>query len=275
MAANLDKMLQFIDNYQQQRSQKSSIQIVRSLRAYTRASYANKFWEIVAGSNPDFVKGELDDQSVVLMGQSIDFAHFMAALSDQMWGGNLSSTLSDGVLWLTSKMMTGRGYDSREYTAAIGDTAQPIEVYLDKYGPKTYQPEILDDLLSKFASKQDYASDLVAFAVGRLLYENPSLSVKAAILEANWLTYTETVHRYLVDMFEAQVSPSGDIINGAQVRKRISERVRAYLLIRRDVIKGTIFNQTYRQRIRPALIDHASDYFINYLQQTLTTPQNP
>ncbi|MEM1252061.1 MAG: hypothetical protein AAGI69_06475 [Cyanobacteria bacterium P01_H01_bin.21] len=275
MAANLEKMLQFIDDYQQQRSQKSSIQVVRSLRAYTRASYANKFWEIVAGSNPDFVKGELDDQSVVLMGQSIDFAHFMAALSDQMWGGNLRSTLSDGVLWLTSKLMTGRGYDSREYTAAIGDTAQPIEVYLDKYGPQTYQPEVLNELLSKFASEQDYASDLVAFAVGRLLYENPSLSVKAAILEANWLNYSDTVRRYLADMFEAKVSPNGDIVNGTQVRIRISERVRAYLLIKRDVIKGTIFSQTYRQRIRPALIDHASDYFIKYLQQALMTGQNP
>ena len=269
MAANLDKMLQFINDYQQQRPQESSIQVVRSLRAYTRASYASKFWEIVAGSNPDFVKGELDDQSVVLMGQSIDFAHFIAALSDQTWGGNLGSTLSDGFLWLTSKAFTGRGYDSREYTAAIGDTAQPIEVYLDKYGPKVYDPENFNKLLGKFASGQDYASDLVAFAVGRLLYENSDLSVKAAILEASWFNYSGTVRRYLVDMFGAKVSSKGIIVNGAQVRTRISERIRAYLLIKRDIIKGSLFNNTYRQRIRPALIDHASDYFINYLQGAL------
>ena len=184
MAASLDKMLRFIDDYQQQRPQASSIQIVRSLRAYTRASYANRFWEMVAGSNPNFIKGELDDQTVVLMGQSIDFAHFIAALSDQTWGGNWKSTLSDGALWLSSKVFTGRGYDSREYTAAIGDTAQPIEVYLDKYGIQTYKPAQLSELRTKFASDQDYASDLVAFAVGRLLYENPSLSIESAILEA-------------------------------------------------------------------------------------------
>ncbi|MEM8610830.1 MAG: hypothetical protein AAGF93_02345 [Cyanobacteria bacterium P01_H01_bin.105] len=274
MAANLKKMLQFIDAYQEQRPQKSSIQVVRSLRAYTRASYANKFWEIVAGDNPDFVSGELDDQSIVIMGQSIDFAHFIAALSDQTWGGNLRSTLSDGVLWLTSKVMTGRGYDSREYTAAIGDTAQPIEVYLDKYGSRTYKSESLDDLLSKFASEQDYASDLVAFAVGRLLYENPSLSIKAAILEANWFNYSGTVRRYLVDMFGAKVSPKGNIINGTQVRTRIYERVQAYLLIKRDVIKGSVFNRAYWKRIRPALINHATDYFVEYLQQALVSPNH-
>ena len=273
MTAPLDKMLQFIDDYQQQRPRQSSIQVVRSLRAYTRASYANKFWEMVAGSNPDFVSGELDNQSVVLMEQSIDFAHFMAALSDQTWGGNLKSTLTDGFLWVTSKVLTGRGYDSREYTAAIGDTAQPIEVYLDKQGAATYQPEIFDELLDKFASEQDYASDLVAFAVGRLLYENPSLSVKAAILEARWLDYSNTVRRYLADMFGAMVSPQGVIMNGSEVRSRISERIRAYLLIKRDVIKGSIFNRTYRQRIRPALVEHATEHFIHYLQQALIGPQ--
>ncbi|MEM7066978.1 MAG: hypothetical protein AAF572_27920 [Cyanobacteria bacterium P01_B01_bin.77] len=271
MAANLEKMLQFIDEYQQQRPQKSSIQIVRSLRAYTRASYANKFWEIVAGSNPDFVKGELDDQTVVLMEQSIDFAHFIAALSDQTWGGNLQSTLSDGVLWLSSKLMTGRGYDSREYTAAIGDTAQPIEVYLDKYGRQTYQPDQLTDLLNKFASDQDYASDLVAFAVGRLLYENPALSVKAAILEASGFNYTDTVRHYLTEMFDAQMSPRGELVNGADVRTRIYERIRAYLLIKRDVISGSVFRRTYRKQIRPALINHASDHFIRHLQQALVS----
>ncbi len=275
MEANLAKMLTFIDDYQQKRPQESSIQVVRSLRAYTRASYANKFWELVAGSNPNFIKGELDNQSVVLMGQSIDFAHFMAALSDQAWGGNLGSTLSDGFLWLTSKAFTGRGYDSREYTAAIGDTAQPIEVYLDRYGPQVYKPEKLSELLGKFASAQDYASDLVAFAVGRLLYANPSLSVRAAILEASWFNYSGTVRRYLVDMFSAKVSAKGIIVNGSQVRTRISERVRAYLLIKRDIINGSIFNTTYRQRIRPALIDHASDYFIQYLQQALVHHHQP
>lgn len=274
MAANLDKMLRFIDDYQQQRPAESSIQVVRSLRAYTRASYANKFWEIVAGSNPTFVKGELDDQTVVLMGQSIDFAHFIAALSDQTWGGNLKSTFSDGILWLSSKLLTGRGYDSREYTAAIGDTAQPIEVYLDKYGPHTYDTKKLSQLMNNFASDQDYASDLVAFAVGRLIYENPSLSIKAAILEASWFNYSDTVRRYLADMFDARISPKGFIVNGPDVRRRISERVRAYLLIKRDVIKGSVFNRTYRRRIRPALIDHASDHFIQYLQQAMSTPQS-
>ncbi|MEM8807810.1 MAG: hypothetical protein AAGF01_17460 [Cyanobacteria bacterium P01_G01_bin.38] len=68
----LEKMLGFIDTYQQQRSQLSSINVVRSLRAYTRPSYASQFWELAAGKNPDFIKGELDDQSTVMMCKEID-----------------------------------------------------------------------------------------------------------------------------------------------------------------------------------------------------------
>ncbi|NEP55234.1 MAG: hypothetical protein F6K65_43220 [Moorea sp. SIO3C2] len=224
---------------------------------------------MVAGSNPDFVSGELDDQTVVFMGQNIDFAHFIAALSDQAWGGNVLSVLSDGALWLTSKVVTGHGYDSREYTAAIGDTAQPIEIYLNKYGPDSYQPDVLADLLSKFASDQDYASDLAGFAVGRLLYRQPMLSVRSAILETSWLNYSKVVRRYLTDTFGAKLSPRGVIVNGAEIRTRIRERVRAYFLIKQDVVRGNIFHRTYRKQVRPALIDQASDHFITYLHKVI------
>ena len=269
MAATLDTMLQLLDDYQQQRPHDSSIQVVRSLRAYTRPSSASKFWNMVAGDHPNFMRGALDNQTVVLMGQSIDLIHLMAALSAQTWSSNLKSNVKGSVLWLKYKVKTGQSYDSCEYTAAIADTAQAIEIYLKKYGSETYQSESLHRLLTKFASERHYASDLVAFAVGRLLSENSALSIRNAILEASWFNYSDTVRRYLVEIFEAKVSPKGYVANGVQLRQRIREQIRAYLSIKRDVMEGRVLNSDYRYRIRPALIDHASDYFIQYLQKSL------
>ncbi|MEO0455685.1 MAG: hypothetical protein AAF152_03765 [Cyanobacteria bacterium P01_A01_bin.114] len=264
----LDKMLGFIDAYQQQRSHLSSINVVRSLRAYTRPTYASKFWELVAGKNPDFIKGELDDQSVVIMGKEIDFAHFIAALSDQSWGGNLFSTLSDGALWIASKVATGHGYDSREYTAAIGDTAQPIEVYLDKHGGKHYDASALQDLLSKFASVKDYDSDLVAFVVGRLLYKNPGLPIKDAILQADQIRFVDGARDYLTQMFGARFE-QGAWQNVDSVKARVRDRIQAYLLIKRDAIRADILNRTYWKQVRPALINQAADHFITYLKNSI------
>ncbi|MEM6253389.1 MAG: hypothetical protein AAF821_10750 [Cyanobacteria bacterium P01_D01_bin.156] len=268
MAANLDKMLRFIDDYQQQHPHYSSIQVVRSLRAYSREGYADIFWANVAGSNAAFVSEELDDLAVVLMGQSIDFAHFMTALSNQTRSG-IRAIVKDSVLRVTSKAMTGRTNDAQEYTAAIKDTAQAIDTYLNEYGPTTYKPEALNDFLTQFASDQYYASDLVAFSVSRLLYQNAALSVREAILEASWFNYSDTVQRYLIETLGAKVSRRGYLINGVQVRQQIYERILTYLTIKRDIVTGHMLNRTYRKNIRPALIDHASDYFIQYLQRSL------
>ncbi|NEP15606.1 MAG: hypothetical protein F6J97_01740 [Leptolyngbya sp. SIO4C1] len=264
----LAKMLQFIESYQQQRPHLASIEVVRSLRAYTRPGYASKFWELVAGGNPEFVSGELDNQTVQLAGREIDFAHFMAALSDQAWGGNVFSTLSDGALWLTSKLVTGHGYDSREYTAAIGDTAQPVEIYLDKVGTGRYDAAALQDLLGKFASDQDYDSDILAFVVGRILYQQPQQPLTAAILQADALEFADSVRRYLTQMFGAQFDGSR-LQNRASVRQRLCDRIRAYLLIKRDLLRADLLNQTYWRRVRPQLVEQAADHFLQYLQRAV------
>jgi hypothetical protein len=271
MDSALEKMLRFIDDYQRQHSHKSSMTLVRELRAYTRASYANKFWELVAGSNPDFVTGELDNQTVMISGKAIDFAHFMAALSDQAWGGNLFSVLVDGFLWASSRIVRGRGYDSREYTAAIGDTAQPIEIYLDKYGPQQHRAAELGEMLQKFASDQDYDSDIVAYLVGRFLYEQPELSIKDAILKADQLPFLTGVQQYLTEMFGADIHPEAGVQNWEMVLKRICDRIRTYLLIKRDLIKTDLLNRTYWKQVRPALIEQSAQHFVNYFQRSLST----
>ncbi|MEO1127660.1 MAG: hypothetical protein AAFX95_26800, partial [Cyanobacteria bacterium J06639_16] len=65
----LAKMLQFIVAYQQARPNSSSPELVRELRAYTKPGYASRFWEFVAGDNPDFISGELDNETVVMAGK--------------------------------------------------------------------------------------------------------------------------------------------------------------------------------------------------------------
>ncbi len=261
-AATLDKMLRFIDTYQQ-RQTGPTMGVVRSLRAYTRPAYVTQFWQLVAGDNPDFVAGELD-ADVVLSGQTLDFAHFIASLSDQTWGGNLASTVSDGLLWLASKAVSGRGFDSREYTAAIGDTAQPIEIYLDKHGSDTYDAAALTELLGRFASDADYAADLLAYKVGRLLVTSPQLSLVAAIHAADQTPYPEIVQDYLTQSFGAQFA-DGQMTNRSTVTQRIYERIRAYLLIKRDALRASLLNRDYWKQVRPALMQQATAHFMTYL----------
>jgi len=266
-STDLAKMLQFIDAYQLQRPDLPTIQVVRSLRAYTRPAYANRFWELVAGDHPDFVSGELD-ATVVISGQSLDFAHFIASLSDQAWGGNLASTVSDSLLWLASKVVSGRGFDSREYTAAIGDTAQPIEIYLDKYDSTTYDPAALTELLGKFASDADYAADLLAVQVGQQLTQSPRLPLATAITTADQVPYRTIVRNYLTRAFGAQFD-QGQISNRALVTTRIYQRIRAYLLIKRDALQTSMFNRTYWKQVRPDLMQQATGHFLAYLDRHL------
>ena len=151
----LVRMLTFIKTYQQQHPHKSAIKIVRELRAYTKPGYTSTFWKLVAGHNPRFVKGELDDETVVMAERTVDFAHLIAALSDQFRGGNLMSRLADRFFYLRSRLFSQIPYDTREFTAAIGDTAQPIEMYLAKYGSEIYDRDKLQKMLPTLARISD------------------------------------------------------------------------------------------------------------------------
>jgi hypothetical protein len=262
----LADMLRFIDTYQQQRPHLAAIDVVRELRAYTKPAYAGRFWEMVAGNHPDFVKAELDNHETVLAGKAMDFAHLIAALSDQAWGGNTVSKATDGLFWLSSKVLTGRGYDSREYTGAIGDTGQPIEVYLDKHGAKLFDAHKLADTLRRFASDQDYASDIMAFVIGRILYYQSGISLKAAFEQANTLSFTNCVRKYLIETFDAQlVNKANRIQNLPEVQARITQRLHAYLLIKRDALKGAMLDRPYWKTVRPAMIEQAQAHFLTYL----------
>ncbi|MEO1590988.1 MAG: hypothetical protein AAFU71_06820 [Cyanobacteria bacterium J06632_22] len=265
--ATLAKMLRFIDAYEQQQPDRHTIDTARSLRAYTRSAYANRFWELVAGDHPEFVAGELD-ATACISGQSLDFAHFIASLSDQAWGGNLASAVSDSLLWLASKAISGRGFDSREYTAAIGDTAQPIEIYLDQHGSDDYQPAALAELLTRFASDADYAADLLAYQVGRHLAKSPYMALSEAILAANAIPYSEIVRGYLTQAFGATFT-QGQISNRPVVTTRIYQRIRAYLLIKRDALRTSLLNRTYWKQVRPALMQQATEHFLVYLDAHL------
>lgn len=268
MATNptLAQMLQFIDAYQQQRPHQSSRAIARELRAYTKPGYASKFWEAVAGDNPDFVQGTLNNEAVTIAEEAVDFAHLIAALSDQFMGGNVISWVADRYFLIRSKLFRDLPYDTREFTAAIGDTAQPIEVYLSKYGSTTYNPEQLAILLRGLASEKDYASDLIAFAIGRKIQAHPTMTIAAAIAQVDELPYPSIVRHYIETSLGGRINPTqGVVTNTTEVKARIQARVRTYLLYARDAAKESIFNTTYRKQIKPALVNQATLYFWDYL----------
>lgn len=264
----LAKMLRFIEAYQRQRPDKPAADIVRDLRAYTKPSYATTFWELVAGDNPEFISGELDNEEVVLADQAIDFAHFIAALSDQFVGGNLVSTLADGFFYLRSKAIGDLPYDSREFTAAIGDTAQPIEIYLAKYGNSNYNREQLAKQLRGLASDKDYASDILAFGVGRMIRADSQIYVSDAIARADGVVFSDTVRDYLQKTLGATIDKTSQILSNLdQVKARISSRISTYLIYKHDIAKKSIFNTRYRQTVRAALIEQAAEHLLDYLRR--------
>ncbi|NEQ33788.1 MAG: hypothetical protein F6K04_22800 [Leptolyngbya sp. SIO4C5] len=262
----LTKMLAFIGSYQQQRPQQTAAAIVRELRAYTKPGYTSTFWELVAGYNPDFVKGELDDETVIMAGQAVDFAHLIAALSDQFVGGNLVSRLADRFFYLRSHLFSNIPYDTREFTAAIGDTAQPIEMYLAKYGSDTYDRAKLQQMLRSFASDKDYAADILAFVIGRSLRDKPQQSITEVMGQIDKTPFAESVRLYLSTTLGAKISqPSSSLENLAAVKHEIQRRIRAYLIYKRDTLKESLLNFNYRLKVRPALISDAADHFLTYL----------
>ena len=264
----LVKMLRFIETYQRQRPEKPTAEIVRDLRAYTKPGYATTFWELVAGDNPEFISGELDNENVVLASQAIDFAHFIAALSDQFVGGNLISTLADGFFYLRSKASGDLPYDSREFTAAIGDTAQPIEIYLSKYGNSTYNRDHLAKQLQGLASDKDYASDILAFGVGRIIRADSRIYVSDAIARADAIAFSATVQDYLQKTLGATIDKTSQkLSNLEQVKARIRSRISTYLIYKHDVAKKSIFNANYRQTVRAALIEQAAEHLLDYLRR--------
>lgn len=262
----LIKMLQFIENYQRQQPEKSSSEIVRELRAYTRSRYVGRFWELVAGESPDFVRGELDSEQVSLAGEEIDFAHFIAVLSDQFPGGNLASAIVDSFFWLQSLVFDGVPYDSREFTSAIGDTAQAIDTYLARYGDTSFQAERLESLLHLQASPMDYGSDLTGFMVGRILQQDQNIYVSDAISQVNQMNYTIIVHQYLQTTLGGKINQASSTLDNLnQIQVRISKRINTYLFYTQDLRRRRIFNSRYRQKVKPALVALATEHFLAYL----------
>lgn len=266
----LDKMLKFIAAYQQQNADKSSPEIIRELRAYTKPGYTSKFWELVAGDNPDFISGELDNEDVILAKQEIDFAHFIAALSDQFFGGSLFANFVDGFFYLSSKLLNRLPYDSREFTSAIGDTAQPITVYLSKYGSSKYNQGQISTLLRVLASDKDYASDLLAYRVGRIIEANEKISVADAIAGADNLSYTAIVKDYVEQTLGGSVNQATQVLtNQKEVKTRIQQRVNTYVFYAHDALKESVFNSNYRKQVKPALVETAAAHFLDYLLRHL------
>lgn len=262
----LVKMLRFIEDYQRRQPDKSSPEIVRDLRAYTRPRYVGRFWELVAGESPEFVKSELDSEQVSLTGKDIDFAHFIAVLSDQFPGGNLASAIVDGFFWLQSLLFDGVPYDSREFTSAIGDTGQAIDTYLARYGDSSVQAERLESLLLLQASDMDYASDLTAYMVGRILQRDQKIYISEAIRQVDTMNYTAIVHQYLQTTLGGKINSNSQTLdNLEQVKTRIRKRINTYLFYTQDLRRRRLFKSLYRQKVKPALVGLATEHFLAYL----------
>ena len=127
-------------------------------------------------------------------------------------------------------------------------------------------------------------ADLLAYQVGRLLAKSPHMALSEAILTADRIPYGTIVQGYLTQAFGAVFKDEQKTIdqpadhrppitrsltNRDVVTTRIYQRIRAYLLIKRDALQTSLLNRTYWKQVRPALMQQATEHFWVYLDRHL------
>ncbi|MEQ9485183.1 hypothetical protein [Coleofasciculus sp. F4-SAH-05] len=89
--SELETALEFIRNVERENPDKSAYQIANILRGYTRKNYTSRLWSTATGYHQEYIEGEFQGKlngDVLLSGETTDFGHFLASLSDR-WGGRV------------------------------------------------------------------------------------------------------------------------------------------------------------------------------------------
>ncbi|MEB3161587.1 MAG: hypothetical protein VKK80_00015 [Prochlorothrix sp.] len=268
--ADLDRIQQA---HRQVNPNLSAIEQVRLLRAYTRSDYTNRLWALTAGKIPEPLLDLSLDRSVHLAQHPVDFAHFIAALSDQFPGGSLQSALYDLGLSTLSRVLALQLVGTSDFTSTLGDLGQPIETYLhalDHPQSLHFEASAFQTLLQGQASAADFNADLLAYHVAQILRRAPTQSVAGAIRFVSRTPYPQTVQLYVKERLGGQLQAQGSHVllsNPKQVSAQLQRQLKAYLSLKflvdrhlgwaQRVIRGD-------RRLMPFL-EAAVDHFFNYL----------
>ena len=214
--SELEAALKFIEKIERENSGKSAYEIANKLRGYTREEYTTKLWSAATGYNQEYVDAEfkekLNKENLVLSGQYTDFAHFIAALSDQInppranWS-NLTSWTADHTSW-------------------AGDIASAIIVYYSQHN--NIEIKSVEEALNKFARDSDYTADIAAYLVGAMINSGTQASISKAISQYNVSSYSGNVRTFIKKRFGGTIE-GNKLKNPADVEAEIRRAVSTFI----------------------------------------------
>jgi hypothetical protein len=233
MLTQLDSAIAFI---QSQETGLTPYALTNRLRGFTKASYTSKFWTIATGVNQAFIEGSLDG-NLLLAGQTTDFGHFIAALSDQINppGQNLTDWTGDHTSW-------------------AGDLGSAITLW--SRTPEKFSG--LEDALVRFASESDQAANIAAYLIGQQLNRSGGL-LSAAIADYDRTPFSAHIQRFVALRFG-----NGD------PRPEIRRQIVTYLRLASDSglygwLKGAVKGRFFPKKgYGDGEIELATAHFISY-----------
>jgi hypothetical protein len=237
MLTQLDSAITFIQS--QETGLSPSYALANRLRGFTKAAYTSKFWTIATGTNQAFIQGNLDG-NVSLAGQTTDFGHFIAALSDQ-----LNSPRAKLTAW------TG------DHTSWAGDLGSAITLWSQR--PEKFSG--LEEALVRFASESDLAANIAAYVIGH------QLNTSGGLLSAAITDYDRTPFAAHVQQFVALRFGNGDL--APEIRRQIT----TYLRLASDSglygwLKGAVKGRFFPKKgYGDGEIDLATAYFVAYINR--------
>ncbi|MEQ9239138.1 hypothetical protein [Coleofasciculus sp. E2-BRE-01] len=216
LMSELETALEFVRNVERKNPDKSAYQIANILRGYTRKNYTTRLWSTATGYHQDYIEGEFQGKlngDVLLSGETTDFGHFLASLSDQI--------NQPGVQWSDLTQWTA------DYTAWAGDIGSAIIVYRMQY--ETLAVKSLSEALTRFARDSDYTADVAACVIGSLINSGRYQSVSQGIADYNSTAYSQQVKRFIQQRFNG-IFQGNKLKNPAAVEAKMAQVV--FLFVR-------------------------------------------
>lgn len=214
--SELEEALKFIAKLERENLGKSAYEIANKLRGYTREEYTTKLWSAATGYNQKYIVGEyqgkLNQENLILSGQSTDFGHFIAALSDQI--NPPRGNWSDLTSWTS------------DHTSWAGDIASAIIAYYSQYN--NIKIKSVQEALNDFASDSDYTADIAAYVVGSMINSGSQASISKAISQYNVSPYSANVMTFIKKRFGGTIEGK-KLKNPADVEAEIRRAVSTFI----------------------------------------------
>ncbi|MDJ1184523.1 hypothetical protein [Roseofilum casamattae] len=272
---NRQRAILLIQEIEEKNVRLSPYAIANELRRYTRISYTNSLFRWATLSDVDHIDNRLD-LNLTLCAQTVDFAHLIAALSDQI---DLPGWKN---WWNFTTDWTGK------HSSWSGDLAQAVLDFRDRKFTS------MEDALNADASLPDLAANVAAVRVGSMVNRNTSarvlglgksrydLKISEGIITYNRGIYAGQVREFIIEELQGQISQN-KLVNVEEVTATIRSAIVEFLGFMRLLkfgikLKNWQADRTYRQLARVSHqtitvaeevekddVRSATAYFLNYL----------